>query len=530
LHHARQEWSGQFGFILSAIGSAVGLGNIWRFPGVVYENGGGAFMIPYIVALLSAGIPILFLDYAIGHRMRGSAPLAFARIKQKFEAFGWFQVAICFFITLYYAVIVAWSLSFFIFSFNTAWGNDTKEFLYNNFLHLADSPGVSFTPVLSVFLPLIAIWGAAIVVIALGVAKGVEKANKIFIPLLTIAFAVLVIRSLFLPGALDGLNVLFTPDFSKILDAEVWVAAYSQIFYSLSIAFGIMVTYASYRRRKSNQTSAGLVVAFANSSFELAAGIGVFAVIGFMAHEENVAVGDVQGLKGITLAFVTFPKAISQMPGANIFGALFFGSLTVAGFTSVLSLLQVVSSALQDKFNISPKLSAVVVGSISAVISCFIFGATTGLYTLDVLDHFACDIGTLFCGIMTCVLALWFGRKGKEFAYHLSSLSTFKVGHIWRLLVTIVNPTILIYIFCTQIYQMVTVGYGGGDYDFTYQFAFGWMALILAAVFGFVMYFTKWKHHEVQNFVAWPAFPPTHVGSTTKHQLHLDRKIEVNGD
>ncbi|MDR1852318.1 MAG: sodium-dependent transporter, partial [Propionibacteriaceae bacterium] len=121
---ARQQWSGQWGFIISAVGSAVGLGNIWRFPGVAYSHGGGAFMIPYLVALLTAGIPILFLDYAIGHRFRGSAPLAFRRIKNWLEGLGWFQVMICFFIMIYYAAILAWAGSYFVFSFTFAWGDD----------------------------------------------------------------------------------------------------------------------------------------------------------------------------------------------------------------------------------------------------------------------------------------------------------------------------------------------------------------------------------------------------------------------
>jgi len=122
----REQWTGQLGFILSAIGSAVGLGNIWRFPGVAYENGGGAFLIPYLIALVTAGIPILFLDYAIGHRFRGSAPTAFRRLGGKagkwLESLGWFQVWICIIIAVYYAAVVAWAASYFTFSFDLRWG------------------------------------------------------------------------------------------------------------------------------------------------------------------------------------------------------------------------------------------------------------------------------------------------------------------------------------------------------------------------------------------------------------------------
>ncbi|MDR0945977.1 MAG: sodium-dependent transporter, partial [Bifidobacteriaceae bacterium] len=138
---ARQRWSGQFGFIISAIGSAVGLGNIWRFPGVAYTNGGGAFLIPYLVALLTAGLPILFLDYAIGHRFRGSPPLAFRHLWKKAEALGWFQVMVCVFIGVYYAAILAWAGSYFVFSFSHAWGKDPATFFTSHYLHASATAG-----------------------------------------------------------------------------------------------------------------------------------------------------------------------------------------------------------------------------------------------------------------------------------------------------------------------------------------------------------------------------------------------------
>ena len=141
-------------------------------------------------------------------------------------------------------------------------------------------------------------WVATIVVLAAGVAKGLEKVNFVFMPLLLLAFGTLVVRALFLPGAADGLNALFTPDWGAMADPNVWIAAYSQIFFSLSIAFGIMITYASYRKRRANLTSPGFVVAFANSGFEVFAGIGVFAALGFLAHQQGVAVPSSKGSPG----------------------------------------------------------------------------------------------------------------------------------------------------------------------------------------------------------------------------------------
>ncbi len=496
-----QQWSGQFGFIISAIGSAVGLGNIWRFPGVAYTNGGGAFMIPYLVALLTAGIPILFLDYAIGHRFRGSPPLAFSRIKRWLESLGWFQVMICVFIAIYYAVILAWAASYFIFSFNLAWGDDTATFFTGSYLQ--NEPGVTLSFVPGVLIPLVVIWAAAIVILALGVNKGVEKANMVFIPLLCVAFLVLVVRAVFLPGAVDGLNALFTPDFSKLTDPSVWVAAYGQIFFSLSIAFGIMITYSSYRKRKSNQTSPGLVVGFANSSFELLAGIGVFAILGFMAGQQGTTVGQLEGLTGPTLSFITFPKVISMMPGGPLFGCLFFGSLLAAGFTSMISITQVISSAFQDKFLLSPRKSAVVTGVPLAIVSSLLFGVTSGLNVLDIVDNWANNVGIVFSAILMCTVLFWWYDRKDELAYHLSALSTFKVKTIWKIMLTFVSPILLVFMFVQSVGSLITGGYGG--YDNWMIGVFGWGQTALSVVLAVVLTLVKWPF-KTDDFQPWPVF------------------------
>ncbi len=296
-------------FILAAIGSAVGLGNIWRFPYVAYENGGGAFVIPYIVALLTAGLPFLLFDYAIGHRYRGSAPLSFRRMSRAAETMGWWQVGICAVIAVYYAVIIAWALRYTFFSFDQSWGDDPGTFLMKDFLQVAD-PGVGLDFLPGVLVPLLAVWVTVIVIMVAGVQKGIGATAVFFIPLLVLAFLLLVVRSLFLPGAADGLNALFTPNWSALTDTAVWAAAFGQIFFSLSIGFGIMITYASYVGRRTDMTGSGLVVGLSNSGFELLAGIGVFAALGFMAQANGVGVDGVVD-QGLGLAFVAFPALIS---------------------------------------------------------------------------------------------------------------------------------------------------------------------------------------------------------------------------
>ena len=505
----REQWTGQVGFILSAIGSAVGLGNIWRFPGVAYENGGGAFLIPYLIALLTAGIPILFLDYAIGHRFRGAAPTAFRRLGgtsgRWMESLGWFQVTIAFVIGLYYTVVIAWSLSFFVFSFDLRWGDDPAAFLTGEYLQTGD-PGFSLEFVPGVLIPLAIVWVLAIVVLAAGVAKGLQRVNVIALPVLVIAFLILVVRALFLDGAAEGLNALFTPDWAALADPNVWIAAYSQIFFSLSIAFGIMITYASYRKRRSNLTTPGLVVAFSNSSFEILAGIGVFATLGFFAFSQGVAIDELEGLTGVGLSFITFPAIVSQMPGGPLFGCLFFGSLTLAGFTSLVSVLQVVSAAVQEKFGLSTRRAALTVGIVSAILSMLIFSTTTGLLALDVVDQWANNIGIVASAILTTVLVLWIARKGPELRYHLDALSTFRVGRVWLALVSVLAPLVLGYMLVSRVVVLVSEGYGG--LPPWYLLVFGWGTVVVLVVGAVVLSVLRWKRSP-DDFTAWPQYTAT---------------------
>ena len=171
----REIFSSRWAFLLAAIGSAVGLGNIWRFPYVAYDNGGGAFLLPYLIALLTAGIPLLFLDYALGHRYRGSAPLTFRRIKSWAEPVAWIQFGFSFFITIYYSAIIGWAARYAIKSFNKAWGDDPNEYFFGEFLQMDATTNFSTDFVPQIALALAAVWIAAIVVLAIGVDKASAK-------------------------------------------------------------------------------------------------------------------------------------------------------------------------------------------------------------------------------------------------------------------------------------------------------------------------------------------------------------------
>ena len=492
---AREQWSGQLGFLMAAIGSAIGLGNIWRFPGVAYSNGGGAFMIPYIIALLAVGVPVLLLDYALGHRYRGSSPAVFRRVSARFEWLGWWHVVICFVIMTYYVVIVAWALRYTVFSLTIAWGEDAAGF-FNEYIGLgmiseAGVPAYSARPIAGVVVPLVLVWAYGLYVVARGVSRGVERANRIFLPVLVVMFLMLVVRAMLLPGATDGLNTLFTPDWGKLGDYRVWMAAFGQIFFSLSIGFGIMLTYASYLKRRSNLVGTGLTAAFANSSFELLAGIGVFATLGFMAHVQNVPVGELEDISGPALAFVTFPTIISQMPGGPVFGFLFFASFTLAGLTSFISIIQVVAPAVAEKFGWSNVTATLACGLPSAVLSFVLFGTASGLYDLDVVDAYINNIGVVGSAIIMCVGLGLVLRRFKVLQRHLNAVSeTRVVGTWWRLLIAVVVPALLGYMFVQTAWSYGRDGYG---YSPSFEAVFGWGMLFAGAVATVVLTVIPWR-------------------------------------
>lgn len=476
-------------FILAAIGSAVGLGNIWRFPYVAYENGGGAFILPYLVALLIAGLPFLLLDYALGHKYRGSAPLSFARMFRRSEAIGWWQVAICFMIAVYYAAVVAWALRYTFFSVNQAWGEDPEGFLFNDFLQAGD-PGVNANVVLGVVVPLALIWLAVLVIMALGVQKGIGATAVVFIPLLLLAFGFLVVRALFLPGAAAGLDALFTPNWSALTQTSVWAAAFGQIFFSLSVGFGIMITYSSYVARKTDMTGSAFVVGFSNSGFELLAGIGVFAVLGFMAQASGVAIDEV-ATQGLGLAFIAFPAIINEAPAGALLGVLFFGSLLLAGLTSLVSVMEVVISATRDKFELTRVGATLAVGVPAAVISLLFFSTSSGVYVLDIVDHFINQFGILAAAVVSMIVVAWVARALPGLVQHMNSYGSIRLGRWWIVLVSSVIPLALTVVLVQEFLKDLRTPYG--DYPMWMLLVFGWGAVVGVVVFALIAARVRWQ-------------------------------------
>ncbi len=493
----RETWGSRAGFILAAVGSAIGLGNIWRFPYMAFDNGGGAFLIPYFFALVTAGIPILILEFSLGHKLKGSAPLTFAKLNKGWEWLGWWQVFISFVIAVYYVVIIGWAITYIGYSFTQAWGDDTVTFFVGDFLGLTDGPFQlgGFRGV--ILLTTLLAWFISFIVLYAGVKSGIEKANKIFMPLLIIILLIVMIRGITLPGAALGLERLFRPDFSKILDGSVWVAAYGQIFFSLSIAFAIMITYSSYLPKKSDIVNNAFMTGLLNCGFSILAGIAVFSILGYMMHQSG---GELPArLSGVFLAFATIPEAINQLPAMNtLIGVLFFLSLTFAGLSSFISINEVLVASFSEKLNMPRKKTVVVYTLVAALVS-LIFTTGAGLYILDIADYFVNQFGVAMAGLVEVIILGWLFKLDSIRA-HFEPISDFKVGKWWEFTVKFVTPVVL---GITAIQNLITnfsANYGG--YAIGPTIAYGWAVALAIIIVGIIFSKSKWGDPTVLEIAA----------------------------
>ncbi|OKY75170.1 MAG: sodium-dependent transporter [Desulfobulbaceae bacterium DB1] len=508
----RALWGSKLGFLLAAIGSAIGLGNIWRFSYMTFEHGGGAFLIPYLCALLLAGIPLMILEYALGHREKGSSPLAFTRVSSKWEWAGWWMPTVALFgIMLYYAVIIGWCINYFFFSFNLAWGADPQAFFFNSFLQLSDSPfhlgGIRIPILSSTFV----VWFLCWIICYREVNHGIEKACTIFMPILFLLTFILVGWTLTLDGAIDGIrNFYLSADWDKINifknfdDPDVWsvwTAAFGQIFFTLSLGFGIMITYASYLPKKTDIVGNAVWTAVINCTYSFIAGFAVFGIVGFMAHVKGVGFSEV--IKGgPQLAFVVYPEAIRQLPfGQSIFGVIFFFVLIVAGLSSGISLVEALTCAITDKFSWTRKITVSVI-CLLGFLGSIIFTTRAGMLILDITDHFITNYGLIMGGIFECYLVGWL-LKARTAREHVNRAGGVRLPLLWDLCVRYFTPFVLIVIIAQAFMGEMGKAYGGYSADALILFGVGWLLLTIVVAVCFTFYpwkpETLKKKHHVQE-------------------------------
>ena len=503
----RSSWQSNLGFLLAAIGSAIGLGNVWRFSYMAHQYGGGAFLVPYVVALIFAGIPIMIIEYGLGHREKGSSPLSFVRINKKFEWIGWWMPVVAMFgIMLYYAVIIGWCINYLFFAFNLSWGPDTQAFFFEQYLQLSDSAAKIGGIRVPIAAATLFVWVLCWLICYRDIRHGIEKASVIFMPILFVLTIILVLWSIFLDGAKDAIfNHYLHADWSKINlfaadpavrseAGKVWAAAFGQIFFTLSLGFGIMITYASYLPQKTDIGKNAFITCFVNCFYSFVAGFAVFGIVGFMAHSQGVPFEDaIKG--GPQLAFVVYPRAISLLPSMNsLFGVIFFLMLVIAGLTSGISLVEAFTCAISDKFDWS-RGRVVTFVCFFGFLGSLIFTTRAGLYLLDIADHFITNYGLITGGLLECLIIGWI-LKAAVLRKHVSRLGTV-IPPLWDVLVRYITPAILTYLLYLSLAGDLAENYGDYPTDQLILYGVGWMLVCL--VVALALSFVRWKPEKLKR-------------------------------
>lgn len=498
----RATWSSRTGFLLAALGSAIGLGNIWRFPFVAYRNGGGAFLLPYFVALFVVGIPLLMLEFGLGHYFRRAFPQSLSRINPRFSWIGWWAVSFVMFgIVAYYAVVIAWCGNYLVFTITQPWRDvgGVNHFFDEEFTgSIVDGEAFNFyTPgngmgsfhfgsiSWQMLICLAIVWVVNWAISRRQLSQGVELANRIFIPLLIGLTVVLVVWSWGFQGAADGRQVYLNGDWSRVFQPKTWIDAFSQIFFTLSLAFGIMVAYGSYLPRRSDIPTNAFLAAMGNCVFSVFAGFAVFAAIGMLAHhqdveltqiiqiEEEVAqldelkINDPQAFEKESgryellvqqndrnqqfqkqmstsgLLFKTYPAILTEMGPVTgrIFGLMFFLSLFVAGISSSISITEAFMAALQDQFGWAREKMAIVLCS-TAFLLGIVFCTQAGIFWLDLVDHFITTYGLVVVAICEALIVGWVFPV-KKLRAHLDTYRDFRFGKLFSLVMRILISMML---------------------------------------------------------------------------------------
>jgi len=455
---SRQVWSSRTVFLLAAIGSAVGLGNLWRFPYIAYKNGGGAFLVPYFVALLTAGIPLLLAEYAMGARSKSGAPHALRHISPKLEWIGWWGIINGFVILTYYTSVMAWSFFYMYKSPGLPWKGDASGYFFNEVLQISEGPMQLGGLVPELVVGTLLTWVVCYFIIRWG-TKSVGAVVKWTVPLPYILLFVLLIHGLMRVGSLEGLMYYLTPSWDMLSNPQVWMAAYGQVFFSLSLGFGTMIAYASYIKEKEDLPWQATFAGLANSATEFFAGFVVFAILGALAAITNVNIADVVA-SGPGLAFVTFPTALAALPFAKVFSMLFFFMLLLLGIDSAFSVLEAGVTAVQDRYPKAKRPSIIAAFMLVGIPISLLFVTKAGLYWLDIVDHWINSYGLVGVGLaQALVISLVVGtRKIKD---ELNKHTIIPVGLFWEACIWVITPLALFVTILFSLKTEFTVPYEG---------------------------------------------------------------------
>jgi len=398
----REHWGSGVGFILAAAGSAIGLGNIWKFPYIAGENGGAAFILIYLLSILIVGVPVLLAEILIGRRSQKNPVGAFRALSKDhpfWTAVGYVGVLAGFIILSYYNVVAGWSLGYMV------------EGLKGTFLSFGDAEvsgayfgsRISSTGWIVGWQAVFAVLGMTVVYF--GVNKGIEKISRILMPVFFFILIGLVLWGLSLPGSSKGVEFLFKPDFSHINPGSVLVAL-GHAFFTLSLGMGAMMTYGSYLSDKEDLIRDGVLIAFLDTLIAILAGVAIFTAVFSMGFEPDAGPG---------LAFQVLPAVFARMPGGMLFAVLFFGLLSIAALTSAISLLEVITSYFVDEKDMERHRVVILAGAFTFLVgvpSSLSFGAMNdvhlfGLNFFDMMDYLSANILLPLGGLLIAVFVGW---------------------------------------------------------------------------------------------------------------------------
>ncbi|MCD4824452.1 MAG: sodium-dependent transporter [Phycisphaerae bacterium] len=497
----RENWGSRAGFVLAAIGSAVGLGNLWGFPYKLYSTGGGAFLIPYVIAMLLIGIPLLIAEFSLGHLSQRATPDAFGRANRKFAFVGWWQIILSFIIVTFYAVILAYCLSFLyysvtgIFSGSLPWAGQgvegvTKAKGFFKETYLSRYGGMQWH--------IVGVLAITWLMMYLCIFRGVKLVSKVVlwtVPIPWVMLLILTIRGVTLPGAMQGLEYYLEPDWMQLASPETWRKAFAQMFFSMSLAFGVMITYASFLHRKSDLNNNASIIGLADLGTSFVAGLAVFATLGGMAYASQQAGNavPVEGVadKGPGLVFVAFPYALAQLPYAAWFSTLFFASLLLLGIDSAFSITECILASVVDKtgWNRDKTLIGIsLVGLGAGVLYCL----KGGLNWIGTIDDFVNGTwGIALTALLECLVLGWLFRL-RRLRQHANERSDWKIGAWWTVCIRVVIPVAMAALFAWSLYDDMTKPKGYFNDPKTGEFQIGMvvglvvmgLAPILAIVIG----------------------------------------------
>jgi len=449
------QWKSTLSFLMAMIGSAIGLGNIWRYPYVVYSNGGGAFLLPYLISIIFMALPYLYLEYGVGYEFKSAVPEMFKKVKGKLEVIGWFICFTSFLILTYYVVVIGWDLIYLLLSFTKGWGTNPNAFYTAGVLHSTTSLAGITSIVWPIAISLVVIWFIIWYISHQNLNNGIGKYSQILIPSLIIMMAIVVFYGLSLPGASIGYSALFTPNWSALTNPKIWLAAAGQILFSLSLGWGVASTYTSYLPEDTNLIKNGIIVTIANCGFELFAAIGIFSILGFMSLNQGQALNNLV-TQGSGLIFVALPTIFNVMGNfAYILGPIFFLCVFFAGITTTISLLEPISYGISNKFGIKREKIVTILCIIGFTIS-IIYATRTGSYLLTITDSFLNEFAVLFGIILECLTFGWLYNTNKILAIINKNYSKYNLGIWWTYLIKYLIPLIFICLWADGVYGLIT--------------------------------------------------------------------------